>query len=79
MCFSCHQWFGGNPADSGYWITEKKGEKYMELLREKRDLKVKITKAEEKEIAAWYRKEHKMLEECRAAGQTGKLDFTSYQ
>ena len=73
LCFSCHQWFGGNPADSGYWVTELLGEGHMELLREKRDSKVKVSKLEEKDIAKFYRAELKKLE-------SGEItDFQSWQ
>lgn len=73
LCFSCHQWFGGNPADSGRWITELKGEGFIEMLREKRDMKLKISKLEEKDIAKHYRAELKKLE----SGE--KSDFESWQ
>jgi len=73
LCFSCHQWFGGNPADSGYWVTELLGEGHMALLREKRDNKVKVSKLEEKDIAKFYRAELKKLE-------SGEIsDFQSWQ
>lgn len=73
LCFSCHQWFGGNPADSGYWVTELLGEGHMELLREKMHSKIKVSKAEEKEIAKHYRQELKKLE----SGEI--VDFESWQ
>lgn len=73
LCFSCHQWFGGNPADSGVWVTELLGEGHIELLREKMNSKVKVSKAEEKEIAKHYRAELKLMQ----AGE--KDDFDSWQ
>lgn len=79
LCFSCHQWFGGNPADSGRWVEELLGSGHIELLREKRDSMVKVSKLEEKEISAHYRKEYKRLQMLRAAGYRGKLDFESWQ
>lgn len=79
LCFSCHQWFGGNPADSGLWIREFIGEGAMNLLIEKKDCKVKVSKLEEKEIASHYRKQLKILEARRANGETGKLEFESWQ
>ena len=72
LCFSCHQWFGGNPADSGYWVSELLGDGHMQLLREKKDSKVKVSKLEEKEIAKHYRAELKKL-------QDGAQDFESWQ
>jgi len=79
LSFNAHQWFGGNPADSGAWITELLGEGHMDMLREKRDSGVKVSKLEEKEIAAHYKQEHEKLMQRRLAGETGKLDFESYQ
>lgn len=73
LCFSCHQWFGGNPADSGYWVTELLGAGHMDLLREKKDSKQRVSKQEEKDIAAHYRAELKRLE----AGEI--TDFESWQ
>ena len=72
LCFSCHQWFGGNPADSGYWITELLGEGHMELLREKKNSKVRVSKLEEKDIAKHYREQLKLLED-------GAETFISWQ
>lgn len=79
LCFSCHQWFGGNPADSAVWLDELLGEGHIELLREKRDSMVKVSKLEEKEIAKHYREEHKRMKEGRLNGATGRLEFESYQ
>lgn len=79
LCFSCHQWFGGNPADSGKWVEEFMGEGAIQLLREKRDSLMKVTKIEEKDIAKHYRLEHEKLLKRRADGETGVLDFESYQ
>lgn len=72
LCYSCHQWFGGNPADSGEWVTELLGEGHIEMLREKMNSKVKVSKLEEKEIAKHYRQELKKLE-------SGASDFDSWQ
>ena len=79
LCFACHSWYGGNPADSGIWITNLLGEGHMDLLREKRDLKVKVSKAEEKEIAKHYRGELKLIEAKRLDGVTGRIEFQSWQ
>lgn len=73
LCTACHNWFGGNPADSGRWLEHKIGEWTLDLLREKRDSKIKVSKIEEKEIAAHYRKELKTMEKYDIR------DFTSYQ
>lgn len=51
----------------------------MTILREKRDIKMKIPKSEEHEIAEHYRDQHELLLKQRAAGITGFIDFRSYQ
>jgi len=73
LCYSCHQWFGGNPADSGYWVTNLLGIGHMELLREQRDSRVKVSKIEEKEIGKWYKAEYERML------ATGDRNFESYQ
>lgn len=79
LCFSCHSWYGGNPADSGLWIRDFLGEGAISILEEKRDSKVKVSKPEEKDIAKHYREQHKKLLERRANGETGQLEFESWQ
>lgn len=79
LCYSCHSWFGGNPLDSGIWLEKELGSGVVEMLREKKNAKVKVTKLEEKEIAKHYREQLKIIEKKRAEGQTGYIDFISYQ
>ena len=79
LCFSCHQWFGGNPADSGLWVTELLGKSHIELVREKMNSKIKVTKLEEKEIAAHYREQLEIMQDKRNQGYVGVIDFVSYQ
>lgn len=79
LCFGCHQWFGGNPADSGKWLEQFIGEGQLDILREKMNSKVKVKPAEEKEIAAHYREQLKIIKEKRANGEVGFIDFESYQ
>ena len=63
LCHACHRWWHENPADSGRWFAERFGEWRLELLREKRDSRVKVPKTEEKDISKHYRKECKLLEQ----------------
>jgi hypothetical protein len=60
-------------------VREWLGEGATELLQEKRDSKVKVSKLEEKDIAKHYREQLKILEAKRAEGATGKLEFESWQ
>lgn len=62
LCYSCHQWFGGEPLNSGKWLEEFIGTGTVEILREKMNSKVKVSKLEEKEIATHYRDQLKKLE-----------------
>ena len=79
LCFACHQWYGKNPADSGLWINDLMGEGCMAILREKLNSKVKVPKIEEKDIAKHYREQLRILEKRRAEGETGRIEFESYQ
>lgn len=79
LCFNCHNWYGGNPADSGAWVIVLKSTGFIDLLREKRDSKVKVTKSEEKLIAKHYREQTKIIEQKRLNGETGFIDFESWQ
>jgi len=62
LCYSCHEWFGGNPADSGQWLASVLGEGWLDMLREKRDSRVKVSKLEEKDIAKFYRDQYRAAE-----------------
>jgi hypothetical protein len=79
LCFSCHSWFGGNPADSGIWITDLLGVAFIDALREKKDMKLKVPKTEEKLIAKHYREQLKIIGQKRLDGATGFIDFESWQ
>ena len=79
LCFACHQWFGGNPADSGKWLEDLLGEAHLDLLREKMRSKMKVPKSEEKAIAKHYKEQLKLIQEKRDAGEQGYIDFVSWQ
>ncbi|MDP8078353.1 hypothetical protein [Phocoenobacter skyensis] len=79
LCYSCHEWFGGNPADSGVWLREKLGEGVINILKEKMNSKMKVPKNEEKEIAKHYKEELKKIEQARANGFYGIVEFESWQ
>jgi len=73
LCSSCHRWFGENPLDSGVWLLVKLGKGCIKILREKRDSGIKVSKIEEKEITAHYRKEYKRMD------REQKRDLVSFQ
>ena len=71
-CNYCHRWWHQNPLDAAAWFVSLVGESFVDLLKEKRDSKLKVPKTEEKEIAAHYKAELKKLE-------NGAADFQSWQ
>ena len=72
-CSYCHQWWHSNPLDAASWFLSVVGQGFVDLLIEKRDSKVRVSKLEEVEIAAHYRAELKKLE-------SGEIsDFESWQ
>lgn len=79
LCFTCHDWFGGNPLDSGVWLESFIGPAMVEVLREKMNSKQKVSKIEEKEIAAHYRAELVKIEKALTEGQAAPIDFVSWQ
>lgn len=71
-CNYCHRWWHQNPLDAAAWFLSKVGQGVVDILKEKRDSKVKVPKSEEVEIAKHYRAELKKLE-------NGAADFESWQ
>lgn len=78
-CHTCHRWWHGNPTEAGVWFIATFGQGVEDLLIEKRNQKVKIPKAEEKEIAKHYREQLKIIQEKRANGEEGFIDYISWQ
>jgi len=79
-CFSCHQLLGSNPNDFQSWASERLGSGVIDMLIEKRNdtnLAKALNKAE-KEIAAHYKLEYETMLSRRAAGETGRIEFTGY-
>jgi hypothetical protein len=61
LCVGCHRWWHENPTESGLWLRSVIGEGAYSLLVEKKNQCAKVTKKEEKEIAAHYKKEHALM------------------
>jgi len=51
----------------------------IDLLMEKKNLKFKVPKGEEKDIAKHYKAEFEKIMQQRADGVGGHIDFMSYQ
>jgi hypothetical protein len=77
MCHACHRKWHESPLSAFAWFESKFGQGRIDLLREKMNAKIKVSKLEEKEIARYYREELKKLNEKRLNGEP--LDFESWQ
>lgn len=77
-CNGCHRQIGQHPDDFYLHYIEKRGEGSLQILREKRNAKVKIPKFEEKKIAKHYREQLKLMERQRKDGVKGYLDFVGW-
>lgn len=79
QCNGCHRAWHESPLKSFQWFESNYGSARVELLREKMNSKVKVPKSEEKDIAKHYREQHAIILQKRADGETGYIDFISYQ
>ena len=78
-CNGCHKKWHESPLNAFTWFESKFGIGRIDLLREKMNMKVKVSKIEEKEIAKHYREQLKEIEAKRAKGEIGHIEFISYQ
>ena len=79
QCNGCHRKWHESPLKSFAWFESEYGNGRIDILREKMNNKVKVSKLEEKEIATHYRLEYKKIEACRSMGVVGIINFDSYQ
>ena len=63
LCMGCHRWWHENPTESGNWLIDLWGEGHFQLLREKRDSGIKVSKLEEKDIAKHYKSQFENMED----------------
>ena len=76
-CHGCHRWWGESPLEASAWFISKYGQGRADLLTEKKNLKFKVSKTEEKNIASHYREE---LKKFQAAANEGRVyEIVSYQ
>ena len=76
---AAHMHFTANPLEFHAWLLDVKGESFLEILNEKKNLIKKWTKAEKEEMYKHYKNEFRIMEEKRAEGQTGWLEFVGYE
>lgn len=79
QCNGCHRAWHESPLKSFAWFESEYGQGRIDILREKMNSKIKVPKSEEKEIASHYRAQLKLIEQKRADGETGYIDFESWQ
>lgn len=72
-CHTCHRWWHENPTESGIWFLETYGQGIEDILIEKKNTRIKVTKLEEKDIAKHYREQLKLME------SSGSNEFISWQ
>jgi len=77
-CYACHQYLGGNPAIFTAWVRNLIGDGAMQILEERHNQVFKTTKGWEKEGAAYFRNEKKIIEEKRIKGETGYIEFLEF-
>ncbi len=77
QCFGCHQKYGSDPVEFTYLIESIFGRDHMDRLAVRKQGTLKIPDWYKKEIIARLRFELKRMEERRAAGERGRLDFRS--
>lgn len=78
LCHACHRKWHESPLNAFIWFESEFGQGRIDILREKMNSKVKVSKLEEKDIAAHYRKELKRIQERLESGET-TVDFESWQ
>lgn len=61
-CNGCHRRWHESPLAAFAWFESKFGSGRVELLREKMNSKVKVSKLEEKAIAKHYKEQLKIIE-----------------
>ena len=79
LCHYCHRIWHESPLEANKWFIDKYGEERMDMLIEKKNSRIKVSKTEEPQIAKHYRNELKQIQEKRNGGQTGYIQFVSYQ
>lgn len=77
-CYFCHNWYSGNPIDSGQWARNYLGEGLYDILHQRKSKPLKYTKFEKDEMYQHYKNELKRLQGLRKQGVTGYIEVVSY-
>jgi hypothetical protein len=76
-CFSCHQWYGGNPILGAEWAENHLGNETVANLRTRFHKPVKLSAADKEVIFKRLKTMLEWMESRRAEGYMGRLDFDS--
>lgn len=79
-CFGCHRYLSAHPAEFTAWALEKLGDGLFEIVCERaQDMKLgRLAKREAKEIAKYYRDQHKNMRTQREIGIEGRIEIVGY-
>jgi hypothetical protein len=73
-----HRYYTENPHEWIAFVAEKLGQERFERLRAKWLTNVKVNEALEKQIAAHYRKQLRLMQDMRKQGVGGRIEFLSW-
>jgi len=79
LCHYCHRIWHDSPLDAFVWFVDMFGEGRQNILIEKRNSRVKVSKLEEKDIKKHYVEQLQIINFKRSEGAQGYIDFISYQ
>jgi hypothetical protein len=79
-CFGCHRILGSQPDEHRRLFEARLGQERYEVLLEKaNDTKLgRLAKREAKEIAKYYRDQHKNMRTQREIGIEGRIEIVGY-
>ena len=77
LCYGCHSKVGGDPPYHTAIVEERLGDLYEVLLEKKRMIVPKADR-QDREVAKWFRLQHKAMREKRMAGVTGRIEFQGW-
>ena len=63
LCKGCHRLWHESPAEAMAWFEDKFGKGRIDIIIEKKNIKIKVGKLEEKEIASHYKEQFQRLED----------------
>lgn len=78
LCAGCHMKMGENPVEHHEWARKRLGDGLIDILREKAQKVRKLPKHEKEAMYKHYKDELVRLRLLRKLGDTGRLEFASW-